>query len=77
MPSDPQVVLSQERIVEMARPGASLTFEEMIAHLETRKIAKTYLPERPEIVEELPRTPSGKIQKFQLREIASRLAAET
>ncbi|MCZ6659095.1 MAG: AMP-binding protein [Gammaproteobacteria bacterium] len=58
-------------------PGASLTFEEMIAHLEALKITKTYLPERLEILEELPRTPSGKIQKFQLREIASRFTNET
>jgi cyclohexanecarboxylate-CoA ligase len=28
------------------------------------------MPERLEIVAELPRTPSGKIQKFKLREVA-------
>jgi cyclohexanecarboxylate-CoA ligase len=33
-------------------------------------MARTYIPERVEIVEELPRTPSGKVQKFRLREIA-------
>jgi cyclohexanecarboxylate-CoA ligase len=33
-------------------------------------MARQYMPERLEIVAELPRTPSGKIQKFRLREMA-------
>jgi acyl-coenzyme A synthetase/AMP-(fatty) acid ligase len=36
-------------------------------------VAKTYWPERLEVVDELPRTPSGKIQKFVLREYAAEL----
>lgn len=52
------------------REGASLTFEEMVAYLKTQKMAMQYIPERLEIVTELPRTPSGKIQKFKLRETA-------
>lgn len=52
------------------REGASLTFEEMLAYLKTQKMAMQYIPERLEIVTELPRTPSGKIQKFKLRETA-------
>jgi cyclohexanecarboxylate-CoA ligase len=31
-------------------------------------MARQYLPERLEVVPEMPRTPSGKIQKFKLRE---------
>jgi acyl-coenzyme A synthetase/AMP-(fatty) acid ligase len=38
-------------------------------------MAKNYWPERLEIVEAMPRTPSGKIQKFKLREAAAELAA--
>src|SRR5690606_18989210 len=38
------------------KPGARLTFEEMIAFLEEQRMAKQYLPERLEIVEEMPRT---------------------
>jgi cyclohexanecarboxylate-CoA ligase len=33
-------------------------------------MARQYMPERLEILPELPRTPSGKIQKFKLRDIA-------
>ena len=37
-----------------------------------RRVAKPYWPERLELVSELPRTPSGKIQKFVLRDQARR-----
>ena len=53
------------------RPGESLDFEEMQRHLEERQLAKQYWPERLEVIDEMPRTPSGKIQKFKLREIAA------
>jgi len=43
----------------------------MIEHLENQRIAKDYLPERLKIIDEMPRTTSGKIQKFQLCEFAS------
>ncbi|WP_287787794.1 cyclohexanecarboxylate-CoA ligase [Acidiphilium sp.] len=56
------------------REGASLSFAEMVAHLAAQRMARQYMPERLEIVEELPRTPSGKIQKFRLREMARELA---
>jgi cyclohexanecarboxylate-CoA ligase len=52
------------------RDGASLGMGEMVAYLEAQKMARQYMPERLEIVSELPRTPSGKIQKFRLREMA-------
>ena len=55
-------------------PGTSLTQEEMIGFLLTQEMAKQYLPERLEILSEMPRTPSGKIQKFALRETAAKLA---
>ncbi|MFZ0388002.1 MAG: AMP-binding protein [Solirubrobacteraceae bacterium] len=47
-------------------------FEAMQAYLDERRVAKPYWPERLELVPELPRTPSGKIQKFVLREQARR-----
>jgi acyl-coenzyme A synthetase/AMP-(fatty) acid ligase len=31
-------------------------------------MAKVFWPERVEVVSELPKTPSGKVQKFRLRE---------
>lgn len=52
------------------REGATLTFEEMAAFLKDQKVAMQYIPERLEILPDLPRTPSGKIQKFRLREVA-------
>ena len=57
-------------------PGASLTLEEIVGFLLEQNMAKQYLPERLEIITEMPRTPSGKIQKFQLREMAATLAPE-
>jgi len=54
--------------VVVPRAGASLTLAELVEHLVARGIAKTYLPERLELVAALPRTPSGKVQKFKLRE---------
>ena len=52
------------------RDGASLSLAEPVAHLEAQKMASQYMPVRREIIGELPRTPSGKIQKFRLREMA-------
>jgi cyclohexanecarboxylate-CoA ligase len=50
------------------KPGQSFTFEEMIGYLQANRMAKNYMPERLEVIEAMPRTPSGKIQKFRLRE---------
>ena len=49
-------------------PGAELTFDDIKAFLAEKGVAKQYWPERLEVRPELPRTPSGKIQKFRLRE---------
>jgi cyclohexanecarboxylate-CoA ligase len=57
-------------------PGTTLGFAEMQAHLDSHHVAKTYWPERLELVSELPRTPSGKIQKFVLRDRALKLAPD-
>ena len=61
-----------ERACAFVVPKARHTFSqaEMVEFLEREKVIKQYLPERLEIVDELPRTPSGKVQKFKLREIA-------
>ena len=49
---------------------AAFGFAELQAHLDAARLAKPYWPERLELVSELPRTPSGKIQKFVLRDRA-------
>jgi cyclohexanecarboxylate-CoA ligase len=59
------------------RSGDPPSFEELTAFLAKEGMAKSYWPERLEIVEAMPRTPSGKIQKFKLRETAAKLGAET
>jgi len=45
------------------------------AFLDRRRVAKQYWPERVEVVDELPKTPSGKIRKYLLRERAGALIA--
>ena len=52
------------------KPGCTLTFAELTAYLDHQQVAKQYYPERLEIVDDLPRTPAGKLQKFKLRETA-------
>jgi len=49
--------------------GASMSLAGLNEFLREFRLAKNYLPERLEIVAEFPRTPSGKIQKFKLREM--------
>jgi cyclohexanecarboxylate-CoA ligase len=52
------------------REGKHLDFAEMIAYLEQQQLARQYLPELMEVLPQMPMTVSGKIQKFQLRELA-------
>ncbi len=58
------------------KPGQDFSFAEMAGFLEEHQMAKTYWPEQLEIIDEMPRSPSGKIQKFRLREIAKDLKPE-
>ena len=57
--------------------GASLDLAEVQAWMDQAGVAKPKWPERVEAVDALPMTPSGKVQKFRLREmIAGCQAAE-
>jgi cyclohexanecarboxylate-CoA ligase len=56
------------RLRRAAPGGTSFTLEALQAYMADSKVAKQYWPERVEIVDDLPRTPSGKVQKFKLRE---------
>ena len=56
--------------------GKDLAIDEMIRDVEEKGTAKQYWPEFLEIISEMPRTPSGKIQKFKLREMAEALALD-
>jgi cyclohexanecarboxylate-CoA ligase len=74
------VAMPDERLGERAcafvvlSDGGELDFTAMQAHLDAHRVTKTYWPERLEVVSELPRTPSGKIQKFILRDQARGVA---
>ena len=50
------------------REGHELSFDDMVAYFTSHEMARQYVPERLEVLDEMPRTPSGKIQKFRLRE---------
>ena len=52
------------------RDGEHLDFDAMVAYLEQQQLARQYFPEYLEVLPQMPMTVSGKIQKFQLREMA-------
>ena len=77
------VAMPDPRLAERAcafvipTPGHTPTLGELTGYLEAQGIARHKFPERLELVHELPMTPSGKIQKYRLRqEIADTLARE-
>ena len=51
-------------------PGASFDLKALQAYMGACEVARPYWPERVEVVEAMPRTASGKIQKFVLKERA-------
>lgn len=58
-------------------PADPVTFDATISALEARGIATQKLPERLELVAELPMTASGKIKRYELREdVADKLGME-
>lgn len=69
------VAYADERLGERAcavvvpRGGEGLGFEEMVAFLKDQKVAMQYIPEKLIVRDHLPATPSGKIQKFRLRDM--------
>ena len=62
----------------VCKPGETLTFEEMVSFLLEKKIAKYKLPERLEIMDQLPTVgDSGKVNKNTLKEmVAEKLKQE-
>jgi cyclohexanecarboxylate-CoA ligase len=77
------VAMPDPRLVERAcafvipAPGTAPTLGELTSYLDAQGIARHKFPERLELVSEFPMTPSGKIQKYRLREqVAERLARE-
>ncbi len=58
------------------RPGSTLSLADVCRHLAAEGFSKHFWPERLEVIETMPRTATGKIQKFVLRESAKKLAPE-
>jgi cyclohexanecarboxylate-CoA ligase len=56
------------------RPGSTIDLATVQTYLRDCKMAKQFWPERVEAIADLPRTASGKIQKFKLKEIAAAFA---
>ncbi len=52
--------------------GQELTLDEVTTFLDSRNLARQYLPEKLMVVDSLPKTPAGKVQKFELRAMVSR-----
>ncbi|KYK47715.1 cyclohexanecarboxylate-CoA ligase [Bradyrhizobium liaoningense] len=52
------------------RPGQTLDLPGLQAYMAGNKVAKQYWPERIIFIDDLPRTPAGKVQKFLLKEKA-------
>ena len=46
-----------------------MALKDLVDFLKAHNLAIQYIPERLEVWEEIPMTPSGKIQKFKLREL--------
>ena len=75
------VAVPDERLGERScvfvipRDGVPLELAELAQFLGANGMAKPYWPERLVIVADMPRTPSGKIQKFKLREMAAAMSS--
>jgi cyclohexanecarboxylate-CoA ligase len=66
----PDPVLVERACAFIVSPeGAALTLDDLADYLIQRQVARQKIPERLELVAELPKTQSGKVQKFRLRQI--------
>lgn len=71
------VAYPDERLGERAcafvvpKEGCEVTLPDLVAFLKDRKVAINYIPERLVVRDLMPATPSGKIQKFRLRQLLS------
>ena len=58
--------------VIVTKPDQSIDFREMVDFLKSQKVALQYIPERLMVLDQMPSTPSGKIQKFKLRDVVKK-----
>lgn len=55
-------------VVAVHDPSEPLTFDEMVAFLRAERLSTRKIPEQLELIDEIPRNPTGKILKHKLRE---------
>ena len=69
------VAYPDERLGERAcavvvpKPGHEIDLASVVSFLKDNKVALNYIPEKLIVSDAMPATPSGKIQKFKLREM--------
>ena len=69
------VAYPDERLGERAcavvvpKAGHTIDFANMVAFLKSQNLAVQYIPEKLILRDDMPATPSGKIQKFRLRDM--------
>ena len=74
------VAYPDERLGERAcavvvpKTGQTIDLPEVVEYLKAQKVAVQYIPERLVVMDAMPATPSGKIQKFKLRELMRQAA---
>ena len=74
------VAYPDERLGERAcavvvpKTGQTIDLPEVVEYLKAQKVAVQYIPERLVVMDSMPATPSGKIQKFKLRELMHQAA---
>jgi cyclohexanecarboxylate-CoA ligase len=75
------VAYPDERLGERAcavvvpKPGQLVDMAQLVEFLKQQKVALQYIPEKLLVLDAMPTTPSGKIQKFRLREQVRQLGA--
>lgn len=61
-------------VVTLRDPATKFGLDELRSHFEAKGVTKQYWPEQVVVLDDLPRTASGKVQKFLLREQLSKLS---
>ncbi len=61
-------------IVKLKEGAHTIVLKDLVDFLKRHNLANQYLPERLEVWEDIPMTPSGKIQKFKLRDLLQQSA---
>nr|WP_211171003.1 AMP-binding protein [Bacillus sp. DNRA2] len=73
---DPRLQEKACAVVSMKHGNTPITIKALQYFLTEKGVAKQYWPEHLEVVDDFPRTPSGKIQKYRLREMMNQLITE-